>query len=211
MVDARVRVFLDIHHELEGETQRGYQELESITKVFVDTIIEIQCSKKTQRVVNWPPNGDQFFQTFVDEVQNMHSVDQIQDFISVRTNTQPLDSDVTPESYYLLKRHPLSCGLKLYAVRAMYHDLSVKFANAAGTVISCAHLYHALKNERLLTGTWPDMELFLHMQEGDHVFGGPVPRNPKEYLFQYSTMLRKASEAYSLINLQLRHPTPRQS
>jgi hypothetical protein len=31
-----VRVFLDIHHELEGETRRGYQELESITKVFVD-------------------------------------------------------------------------------------------------------------------------------------------------------------------------------
>jgi hypothetical protein len=190
-----LRVFLDIHHELDGKTQRAYQELEGATNYFEKTMTEIQSSQTTYKPANWPSSGDKFLQDFVDELRFMHSSDQIQEFVSERTDNESPDYNFVSESHHLLKYHPLSCGIKLYAVRAKYHDLSVKYANAAGTVISCAHLYHALKTEKFLASTWPDMELFLHIHESDQIFAGCVPRKPRAYLFQYSTLLRKVSSA----------------
>jgi hypothetical protein len=107
------------------------------------------------------------------------------------TDHKPLPKEIATnfvfgtEDHHLLKRHPLFYGLQLYRVRAKYHDTRVKFANAAGAVVSCAHLYHALKRENLLTNLWPDMELFLKLHDGGRLFAGCVPHDPKVYLFQY--------------------------
>lgn len=72
---------------------------------------------------------------------------------------------LTTKPNQFLRRHPVYCGLWAHDMRAQFHEVGVKFANAFGYVHQSFQLYHALKQEGLLgpSTIWRDMETLLQL------------------------------------------------
>ena len=84
-----------------------------------------------------------------------------------------------------MKQYPLFCGLLTFQFKCRAHEVGVAFANAWGSVKYAAHLYNAVRQERLLSKVWQDMELLIALQGTENVFVGNYPKTLDEYLKRF--------------------------
>lgn len=53
-----------------------------------------------------------------------------------------------PEPFHLYRKHPWFCGIWRYWALMQFHEFGIAFANAWGSIMSCAHLYNAVDGGR---------------------------------------------------------------
>ncbi|EMC91978.1 hypothetical protein BAUCODRAFT_39131 [Baudoinia panamericana UAMH 10762] len=92
----------------------------------------------------------------------------------------PLASDHI-ESYHLLKRDPLWCGLLLYNFRMVAYEGAIVLTNSFFSIQAAAHLYNALRQMQILEQCWTDMEYVLKAHEITEIFLGSLPCSPADY------------------------------
>ncbi|CAH0023407.1 unnamed protein product [Clonostachys rhizophaga] len=75
----------------------------------------------------------------------------------------------------IFRYSPLLCGLYLFFFRACFSAIALREDSAP--IIACAHIYHALRKEKLLDCCWPDMDTAIELL-GDNSFweGGKRPK-----------------------------------
>ena len=88
----------------------------------------------------------------------------------------------TPEPFRLLKQYPLLCGLFIFTLRKRFHEVSIAFANAWGSILFTGHLYNAARKEKFLLNMWKDMELVIMLQSPEKMFIGDAPSGLENYL-----------------------------
>jgi hypothetical protein len=59
------------------------------------------------------------------------------------------------------------------------------------------HLYHAVRNEKLLSQQWRDMELVTFLQGPENFFVGDVPRTAEEYLKEFCLSMGYSAAAFA--------------
>jgi hypothetical protein len=94
-----------------------------------------------------------------------------------------------------MKEHPVFCGLMAYSLKIVYLEVGVAFVNAWGSLFYTYHLYNAVRQEKLLTKEWKDMEVVFGLQ--GHIFVGDRPKNPEEYLKQFTLSLGYSATAFA--------------
>ncbi|KAK5202896.1 hypothetical protein LTR41_011365 [Exophiala xenobiotica] len=184
-----VQLFLEIQYELGPQVDQGFSELIGNAITLERSLEATLSSQKAQPSSQWPASGIIAIEKLAAELQTLQSKDLIRQIVSVGMSESPEGIVFGTADHQLLKVHPLTCGLWLYTLRARYHDLGVRLANAQETIVSCAHIYHALRREGILHETWPDMEMLLDIHDLEQVFAGPVPQKPIQYVTQYRATL----------------------
>jgi len=94
---------------------------------------------------------------------------------SLRRNPQ-IGPQTAGEPFKLLKQYPSLCGVWLFSLMYLTQEAGVAFCNAWGSVMCTAHLYNAVRQEKLLQSIWKDMELVLLLQDDDNMFVGNRPK-----------------------------------
>ncbi|KAL4866934.1 hypothetical protein BDV12DRAFT_172098 [Aspergillus spectabilis] len=171
------QIFLDIHHALRDNVEKGFHDAKISAKVIADSIKLNMDFHSKLRIGNWPKSNDTAFEILLDHITSWVDLDFTQSIKERHRVWNP------SESFKLLKWHPLLCGIWTYNLKARYQDLAITFQEAWGSIMYSAHLYNALRQEKLLSKQWADLDLVLSWHE--EIFVGEPPQNPEDYLKRY--------------------------
>ncbi|KAK8235720.1 hypothetical protein HDK90DRAFT_466052 [Phyllosticta capitalensis] len=183
------QILLDIHHILREDVFRPFQELHAVGEHLTQSI-DKNLGTKTQHP-NWPRSNDQALREIRDIAHDWVIVD------SVKNNLRRVGCPVLPESHYYFKNNPVFCGLFQYSLQMRFHIVSVDFVNAWGSVLYARHLYNILKQEKLLTNKWEDMELLSMLQPDSVAFGGNAPTDREGFLKRYAIMMGAPASSFT--------------
>ncbi|KAL2829503.1 hypothetical protein BDW59DRAFT_142166 [Aspergillus cavernicola] len=183
------QIFLDIHHGLRDNVQKGFADLTNSAKAIENSIRLNLDFHSNLRIGNWPKQNDRAFKALLEFIAFW--VDS--DF------SQPVKERLkvwrSSESFKLMKWHPLLCGIWTYNLKARYQDLAVVFQGAWGSIMYSAHLYNALRKEKLLARQWIDMDLVLSWH--DEIFVGDPPSQPADYLKRFSLSMGYSAASFA--------------
>ncbi|KAL8705806.1 MAG: hypothetical protein Q9201_001093 [Fulgogasparrea decipioides] len=176
------QIFLDIYHVLEDDLGRGQADLTRTATAMKATIEANFDFHSSLRTTTWPKENDALMRDLLEYIDSAI----LQDTMTEISTKWRMDSGLpNAEPFRLLRRYPLYCGLSLFNLKVRFQELSIAFANAWPSVISTAHLYNAVRKERLLNTEWKDLELVIKLQGAEALFVGGRPNSVKEYYKRY--------------------------
>jgi hypothetical protein len=190
------QVYLDIHHILREKVGRGFDDLTSSAKYVQSNIRQVMKFHENLRIENWPNSNDQCLFQILDRIKDWVMTDAVAAARNKMVKGSPFDSLPT-EPFMLLKYHPMYCGLLSYSITALAQEASIVFANAWGSVLYTAHLYNALRQERLLMNAWQDMDLALAMHRTDDMFIGDFPKTIDDYFKRFSLAMGYSASVFA--------------
>lgn len=182
------QVFLDIFHTLGDEVERGYEEYERYAILTETSINANLIFHSNLQIETWPRENNR---AFVELLQFIH-------LTTISDPSQRLLKKYnynTGEPFKVLKWHPILSGLATFYLKAKYQDVSLIFQGAWGSIMYTAHLYNALRSEKLLESNWIDMSMVMHWH--DEIFVGERPKNPKDYLKRFCLSMGYSARAFA--------------
>ena len=177
------QIFLDIHHIFRAEVEKGFHDFVRSSKFIETNINQVLTFHEKLRVHNWPRSNDQGLQLILNQVDDWAKADMLQ---KIRARLTKSAGMPVPQPFFLIRQHPLLCGLLSYAIRANAEEASIVFVNAWGSVLYSAHLYNAVKQEGMLNASWKDMDLALHLHETKDMFVGDFPKTVDDYFKRFT-------------------------
>ena len=190
------QIFLDIHHTLREQVSCGYYDLVRSAK-YVENNIELALKfHEDLRIENWPESNDQGLIQILIRIRDWVKTDAVQNARTELTRSSGFQSPAA-KPFLLLKHHPLYCGLLSYSIKALAQDASILFVNAWGSVVYAAHLYNALRQERLLSNVWQDMNLVMCIHGTEDIFVGDFPKTIDDYFKRYLLALGYSATTFA--------------
>ncbi|KAI0593790.1 hypothetical protein F4775DRAFT_607072 [Biscogniauxia sp. FL1348] len=189
------QVFLDIHHTLRTHADRACETLMTHLDTFSHEIDEHFKFHKDLTSVNWPMENDNIMRRLQARIQHikLDPVYQVR-LMACLSQGMPPPPDMEPNR--ILKMSPLISGLMLYHFRAEMLDVGIVIADAWGSITYSLHLYNALKSERLLRESWPDMDIVQALLGDSKFFVGGRPTNIAGYFKKYSLQMGWGASAF---------------
>lgn len=163
------QVYLDIHHTLRQKVSNGFQDLTKSARFIEKNIQQILAFHNHFRLDDSPMSDNEGLFFILDVIKVWVNLDLVQNVRMGMAESYGV-SETPAESFLFLKNHPWYCGLLLCYIKVLAQKASIAFVNTLGSILSGAHLYHALRQEGLLTNVWPDMDLALLMHETEGSF-----------------------------------------
>ncbi|KIV82571.1 hypothetical protein PV11_04672 [Exophiala sideris] len=180
------QIFLDVHHILREEVERGYEILFVVSRRLAKSIIDNFKYQEEVLHQELPSHIDTGFAGLLKYIEAHSQLDPIDDFRTRFVDHMPQLSVLNVEKNHMLKMHPILCGLKVFTIRAKYRELSLQLANSQPHILACAHLHNALYREGLVYDQWKDMTYFMTSQDRDCLFAGNPPTEAIDYHSRYS-------------------------
>ncbi|KAJ9604210.1 hypothetical protein H2200_011044 [Cladophialophora chaetospira] len=168
------QVFLDTHHNLGENCSTGF---EQVLKAGHSISWSMSDQADHQENINEPvPYFGDAFKTLANMVH------------AICAGPFPDPQHVGPTKRdRLFKRHPVLSGVQLYAIKAMYRDVALTFANTVPpSILASAHLYNALRMEGYVRAQWPDMDFILATQDESNLYAGALPSASDGFHTRYS-------------------------
>ncbi|KAI1633864.1 hypothetical protein F4809DRAFT_621627 [Biscogniauxia mediterranea] len=190
------QVFLDIHHTLRAHADRACETLMTHLDTFSHEIDEHFKFHKNLTSVNWPTRNDNIVRRLQAKIQNI-KLDPVY-LVKLKAcldHGTPPPPDMEPNR--ILKLSPLMSGLMLYYFRAEMSDVGIALADAWGSITYSLHLYNALKGERLLQESWPDMDIVQTLVGDSKFFIGDRPTTIAGYFNKYRLHMGWAASAFT--------------
>lgn len=162
-------LFLDVHRILRDEVDLGFKRMTDATHFVQEDIKEEMKFHEGIEMDTWPKENDIFVQHFIDTLQFWCHEDQQLDA------AKRLKRVNIPPQFHLYRKHPWLCGLWKYYAQMRFHEISITFVNAWGSVMSCAHLYNAVGGGTTQDMMWKDLDVIMPMQGEKTFFIGEAP------------------------------------
>jgi hypothetical protein len=169
-------IFLDIHRILRDQAESCFTNLTNVINVARATIEDNLDFHTSLRIDNWPKENDEAMLAFSNELKHWIVDDPH------RVEAKRIGRQNIPKPFYLFRHHPWLCGLWKYYCQIQLQSIGVAFVNAWGSLQHCAHLYNAIRREKLMDKSWSDMELLFAIQGHDVFFSGSPPTDTEGYL-----------------------------
>ena len=169
------QIFLDIHHTLRERVTRGFDLLSGASYAIISSIDE-QFEHQAESKEPIPP--------WADELRALQVITLTFCNESILEEFRPPTGswyDAVIEGHKMLKMHPISCGIRLYAVKSTYRSLALDFVSGYSSIIACAHLNNALIREGFLRERWMDMDLLHLVQDEPNMYAGGAPKASEQY------------------------------
>ncbi|KAF2108008.1 hypothetical protein BDV96DRAFT_605999 [Lophiotrema nucula] len=87
--------------------------------------------------------------------------------------------DVSREADFLRRKNPMYCGKLLMDLLLAYEEVGLASANSGAVLLSMAHIYVALLDQKILVRTWPRLTDVINTHIGT-LFLGKFPDNPQK-------------------------------
>ncbi|KAI0452937.1 hypothetical protein F5B21DRAFT_481612 [Xylaria acuta] len=201
------QVFLDITYELGEDIQRPFTTMVSHT-TLMDNDVKLHFEFHAKLKINtWPATNDLLVRELQKSIQWVGK-DPLR---AVQAKMYQRYGIGTPdvESHRLFRMSPVMSGLFLYHFRSRYHEIGLAVADVWGSIQYCEHLYNALRHEKLLSDSWPDMDvLTANLGEDSFYVGAEVPKTPQEYFNKFCLQMGTSVAA---MTKKRRKNTPLQS
>ncbi|MCJ1376607.1 hypothetical protein MMC20_007850 [Loxospora ochrophaea] len=179
------QIFLDIHHILRKQVDNGFDDLARSAKYVENNIQQALRFHNDLYIDNWPKSNDQGLYRILNQIRDWVKTDAVQ--IARTSLMRGYETQLPPpESFLFLKHHPLYCGLLSYSIKALAQEASIIFVNAWGSILYSAQLYNALRQEKLISNAWQDMDLALLMHRTEDIFIGDFPKTVDDYFKRFS-------------------------
>jgi hypothetical protein len=173
-------LFLDIHHLLRKEVASGFERLANACN-FVEVDIEEEVKfHEGIKMETWPEENDKAVQQFVETLKFWCHEDQ------QLIHAKKLGRVNIPERHHIYRQHPWLCGIWKYYVQMRFHEISIVFVNAWGSVMSCAHLYNAVGGGKTRETMWKDLDVVIPLQGEKTFFIGDAPTKPDDCLNRFA-------------------------
>jgi len=178
-----VQSFLDIQHIMGPDTDRAFSELQQEARRVVLMIGNGGLSHEHGPLRNVTPLDMKGLQTVKDWILTWLDNDTLG--VAMERCAREKGGTVAvlgkDGGHALLKQYPVLCGVWLYKLRLTVNGVSINFTNAWGLLSPCAHLYNAMRQEKLLESDWDAMEDALELHKSDGIFIGDPPDKIKDY------------------------------
>ncbi|KAL8740380.1 MAG: hypothetical protein Q9184_008498, partial [Pyrenodesmia sp. 2 TL-2023] len=189
-----LKCFLEIQQMMKGEVGRGYEQLKRTAIAMKTSMTETVNLHKSPQLPRWPKDTLSEFNAMYGAIE----IWVLQDFILEQRKTLTKDNRIlNVRPHALLKSNPLLCGLFEFALKARFQELGIAFVNHWKSIVSVAHLYNALRQEKLLARPWKDMEIAIKFQGCEAFFVGNKPSNVGEYERRFMLRVGISSSAYA--------------
>ncbi|KAH7109943.1 hypothetical protein EDB81DRAFT_832677 [Dactylonectria macrodidyma] len=165
------QIYLDVLQFLGSNCGRGFDEMNQESLKIKKAMVDVPSSQERSRVLKAATKWD----------RDPISTCRLQ---MIQLELLPENS---PPAWRFLHRNPIHCGLLLHNMRVNLHLSGVTYAATPGGVMCTTQLYHALRQEKLLSDqfAWEDLETFWKMQGDSAVFVGDPPTNREDYFKNY--------------------------
>jgi hypothetical protein len=173
-------LFLDIHHILRDEVSFGFTHMTATTHFVQGDIEEELKFHQGIEMATWPAENDKAVLQFVDTLKFWCLEDHN------LTCAKRLKRHNIPEAFYLYRNHPWMCGLWKYYAQMRFHEISIAFVNAWGSVMSCAHLYNAVGGGKTRDTRWKDLDVVVLLQGEKTFFIGDAPKSADDCLKRFA-------------------------
>ncbi|RYP79785.1 hypothetical protein DL770_006500 [Monosporascus sp. CRB-9-2] len=173
------KVYIDICEPLGDQLGCGFEILGRYGDELYKTVTETLNLNKQVKFSDWPEKSD----------ESLVRLDRKVDFWVTR---DPVARTANKTSWKLApnilpRRHPLLCGVLMAQIFSESHDLEIDCANASGSVLRMAHLYHAARVFHYLDTAWPQMERVMTVQRTQALFvGSERPTDPTQIFPRYN-------------------------
>ena len=124
------QIFLDVHHLLRGDVDRGFDDLYDIGTGAKNTLQDyLSFSRSIKAPDTWPKENDFYLQNICRSINEWILEDAL--LAKKKKVTVAWGSLEDPsEAYYLLKRHPILCGVLAFHVVLKLQETGVVLVNA---------------------------------------------------------------------------------
>lgn len=174
MLDMKWVLRADLHHGLKDLTAASCRGTDTVRQYFRES------RKILGRRENWHQKYDGGRLTFVGLINDWVNKDLITNAV-VELSIKKSREGLGVPSFYLLKHHPILCGLKVFWIEMENRELGVALAKTYKTILATAHLYYAARQSGLLSVAWQDMEYLISVRTAQHLFIGGLPTTPEDY------------------------------
>lgn len=176
------QLFLDMSHILGDKTHLGETRLRLCAALIQLSIAEQFEYQQDILQEPPPPKAASSLLSLKESIE----VGCHQDILAEKRKELEGFNGIEIEQHRFHKIHPWRCGMQIFAIRACFHERSLLWVNARSSILACAHLYNALKEEGMIRSSWRDMFLFETIQDTQHLFAGSPPGNPEQYHRRFS-------------------------
>ncbi|KAK9350250.1 hypothetical protein V1523DRAFT_98130 [Lipomyces doorenjongii] len=175
------QIFLDIHHTMRTRVRLSFSTMVEQTTMMDNSLNSHLEFHEKLKIENWPAANDHMVRELSRMIKWIGS-DPVHQAKAKVYHKQGMPVPSSMEAHRIMIYSPVLSGLYLFHVRREIFDVGIAVANAWGSIAYCAHLYNALEQEKMLIGSWPDMDVVLALL-GDRSFwvGGERPRTAEDY------------------------------
>ncbi|VUC22349.1 unnamed protein product [Clonostachys rosea] len=166
-----VQMVLDINHIMRDGARSSFNIMVQQTSAIETHLKSYLEYHKNLRIDNWPASNDMALKDFIRRIQWVGS-DPIHKVKSKVMKSMGVPVSPQMELHRMFIYSPVIAGMYLYRTRYEMWDCGIAIANAWGSIAYTGHLYNALRQQNLIQGTWPDMDLTLSLLGESNVWVG---------------------------------------
>lgn len=185
------QVYLDIHHILRVDVQKGFQEVKITALRVQKTLKEYFEFSKALSCPNWPKSNDNGLRGILETIDRYVANDI---FIGMKSP----DSDPKDDEWFtFLKWHPMQAGLLMFNLNLRMQKAGMALVNAWGSVTCLAYLYNAIEQEEVVSLKWPDMDRIIDFHSEERIFFGRRPKDVNESVKKMCLAMGYAPESFT--------------
>ncbi|KAK9322283.1 hypothetical protein V1517DRAFT_140982 [Lipomyces orientalis] len=174
------QIFLDIHHTMRTRVRLSFSTMVEQTTMMDNSLNSYLKFHEKLKIENWPAANDHVVRE-LSRMMKWIGSDPVHQAKAKVYHKQGMPVPSSMEAHRIMIFSPVLSGLYLFRVRGEIFNVGIAIANAWGSIAYCAHLYNALEQEKLLIGSWPDMDVVLTLLGDLSFWVGERPRTAEDY------------------------------
>ncbi|KAF2655842.1 hypothetical protein K491DRAFT_406655 [Lophiostoma macrostomum CBS 122681] len=177
-----IQIFADTLLELEDYLEKAFTKAEQTTAWIISTLDEYLRLEGAADMGIWHKTNRKLMIGFREEIRKIFH----HDFVQEALKTVPQSSAISFGDRFLLRHHPLWCGLLTQDIICQFQVFAIGMASSQGMILSSVHLYNA--SEQLKSSqkdnVWKDMDWIIGKHGENHLFAGPRPQFRKDFHYR---------------------------
>jgi hypothetical protein len=172
------QVFVDTRRELGLSISRGFQDLQKQGSWLLRTWANCLETGKNNDITSFHEDNDPFIRDSMNHLRATIEEDGLQDTINILAPGVPSNWG----KHFLMKNHPLLCGLMLQIKLVIGHQIGVRIAADQGSIKTAIHLTHAMSVAGVIPAgrAWADLDYIVEKHGAAYIFVGERPTSMLE-------------------------------
>jgi hypothetical protein len=184
-----VQLFVDTLRELKGRTEQCFSEFQRNADIIKHAITRCIEFGKSNKVNHWHRFNDEGVQNCSNYVKHISENDFIQEGLEVFFEGNPAKiKKYSWGPFFILKNHPMLCGLLIQDVLVKYHRMGTRLAGDQGPLRCAIHLSqaaHIVGSSYVPTDLkWADLDYIVGKYGDSWLFTGERPKTLRSCVIQ---------------------------
>jgi hypothetical protein len=178
-----ISVYLDILVCMSDDLDEGHKELQEagqdVETIIKDHIAQEEVMRLAGTNLDYMLTTEPAFPALYQKVLTHITQWVREDAISVGLRKLRMTETSLLDNFYLLKHHPLVCGMILHRIQQLQQETSIMYTR--WLLAAVAHLYNTARQVGGLDTPWEDLEYVISHHSPARIFVGEAPTSPGQF------------------------------